>query len=87
MFYFYEIKCQASPKEFAYFYLTTIVKYPFKNDLYRRIFTPDKFRLVLYEQGYEIIDIKRVGIFKYFYHKYFKKPKNGYKVFWEKENL
>lgn len=85
MFYFYEIKCQASPKEFAYFYLTTIVECPFKNDLYRRIFTPDKFRLVLYEQGYEIIDIKRVRIFKYFYHKYFKKPKNGYKVFWEKE--
>lgn len=87
MFYFYEIKCQASPKEFAYFYLTTIVECPFKNDLYRRVFTPDKFRLVLYEQGYEIINFKKMGIFKYFYHKYFKKPKDGYKVFWEKEIL
>ena len=88
MFYFYEIKCKASPKEFAYFYLTTIVKFDnFKNDFFNSVFTPDKFRLVLYEQGYEIIDFKRMGILKYFYHKYFKEPKNGYKVFWEKENL
>lgn len=85
MFHFYEIKCKASPKEFAYFYLWVDKLYDLKN-LYSGYYVPDGFRLCLIDQGYEAVSIKQLGLLKYFYHKYFKKPKDGYKVFWEKEN-